>query len=461
MTTELTRELKITNPATEKPIATLACDTAQDLTRKFEQAKRAQETWSELPITQRIAAIKKFSELLEKHRDTLAHTLTQEVGKPLQQSINEINGARTRIAYFTEQSEKYLATETALDAPGKLEQIAYEPLGTVGIISAWNYPYLVGVNALIPALIAGNSVLYKPSEFSTLTGKEITRLLHEAGVPQDVMTCLTGDGTHGAALTKMKLDGIYFTGSAATGKRIRAAISDRFIASGFELGGKDPVYVCDDIDLAKVVPAIADGVFYNNGQSCCSVERIYVPESIYGEFLDRFVAEVKTYKMGNPLESGIYLGPVTRNAQLSVLAAQTNDAVSKGAKLLHGGKAPQQIGYYFEPTVLANVNHSMSVMTEESFGPIIGIQSVREDLEAVRLMNDTNYGLTAGVYTPDRARAERILKRVNAGSAYWNCCDRVSPYLPWSGRQDSGLGSTLSHIGIRAFSRPKAYHWIS
>jgi acyl-CoA reductase-like NAD-dependent aldehyde dehydrogenase len=455
--------LKVVNPATEEVIETLACDTEATLRDKFEKARKAQPQWAARTVDERVAILAKFSRLLESHREELARTLTLEVGKPLQQSVNEVNGARTRIAFFVENSAKYLATETVNSGPGKVEKIAYEPLGVIGAISAWNYPYLVGVNAIVPALIAGNAVLYKPSEFSTLTGLRIAGLLHEAGVPKDVFATLVGDGSQGAALTAMKVDGMYFTGSVGTGRRIRQAIADRFIPSGFELGGKDPVYICEDANLEKVVPAVADGVFYNNGQSCCSVERIYVPKAIFEPFLERFVAEVKSYKLGSPLEAGTYLGPLTRDAQRAVLKSQTDDAVRRGAKLLTGGK-PTAVGgrgYYFEPTVLTNVSHEMAVMRDESFGPIIGIQSVGDDEEAVKLMNDTSYGLTAGVYTPDQKRAERLLAQVNAGSAYWNACDRVSPYLPWSGRNDSGVGSTLSHLGIRAFTRPKGYHLIS
>lgn len=455
------KQLKIVSPATESVIETLTCDDERSILDKLTKARAAQTAWADRAVAERVGMIAKFSQLLEAKRDELAKILTSEVGKPLQQSVNEINGARTRIAFFVEQSEKYLATETVRTLPNGVEKLAYEPLGTIGVISAWNYPYLVGVNAFIPGLIAGNAILYKPSEFSTLTGLRIAELLHEAGVPKDVFAPIVGDGTQGAELTRLELDGYFFTGSVGTGRRIRDAVSDRFVATGFELGGKDPVYVCEDVDLKKVVPAVADGAFYNNGQSCCSVERIYVPEKIYDQFVDLFVQEVKGYKMGDPMEQGVYLGALTRKPQLEVLEAQIKDAVEKGAKILTGGKRVSGKGYYFEPTVLSNVDHTMAVMRDESFGPVIGIQKVKNDDEAIALMNDTTYGLTAGVYTPDQKRAEKLLAKVNAGSAYWNCCDRLSPYLPWSGRNDSGLGTTLSHLGIRSFTRPKAYHLIS
>jgi acyl-CoA reductase-like NAD-dependent aldehyde dehydrogenase len=225
-----------------------------------------------------------------------------------------------------------------------------------------------------------------------------------------------------------------------------------------ELGGKDPVYVCEDVDLPIAAASTADGAFYNNGQSCCSIERLYIHERIYDAFVREFVAVVRQFKIGDPRRDDTYIGPLTRPAQLDVLEAQVRDAVSKGARVLVGGKRRAGRIAVFEPTVLVDVDHRMAVMREESFGPIIGLMRVRDDEEAVEQMNDTPYGLTAGVYSTDEARARRILARVHSGSAYWNCCDRVSPRLPWSGVGHSGIGVTLSREGIRTFTRPKAWH---
>jgi acyl-CoA reductase-like NAD-dependent aldehyde dehydrogenase len=325
-------------------------------------------------------------------------------------------------------------------------------------ISAWNYPYFVGANVFVPALATGNAVLYKPSEFATLTGLEIGNLLHASGVPQDVFQVIVGAGNAGAALLAQPLDGVFFTGSYATGARIAQTIGPRMIKLQLELGGKDPVYVCDDVDVAAAAAGTADGAMYNTGQSCCSVERIYVHEKIHDAFVAAFVNEVKGFRIGDPTGDDTYIGPLTRAPQLDVLADQVSDAKAKGAKLLLGGARIDQPGNWFEPTVFTNVNHSMKLMRDESFGPVIGIQKVATDEEAVRLMNDTEYGLTAAVYTKDRARAERLLARLNAGSVYWNCCDRVSPRLPWSGVGHSGIGLTLSTYGIETFTRPKAWH---
>jgi acyl-CoA reductase-like NAD-dependent aldehyde dehydrogenase len=348
--------------------------------------------------------------------------------------------------------------ETVYDEGGMMERIEHVPLGVVGNISAWNYPWFVGCNVIVPALLTGNAVLYKPSEFATLTGLEIARLLHEAGVPREVFVPLVGAGAVGAALLEQKIDGLFFTGSHATGLRIAQALSARFIKLQLELGGKDPTYVCDDADPKAAAESLADGAMYNTGQSCCAVERIYVHEKIHDAFLAHFVETVKGFKVGDPMSEDSYIGPITRAQQLDVLDAQVADAEAKGGLLHTGGHRLPGPGNWYAPTVFSCVDPTMELMREESFGPIIGIQKVSGDEEAVRLMNDTRYGLTAGVYTPEAARAERLLAQVKVGSLYWNCCDRVSPRLPWSGCGDSGMGLTLSSYGIETFTRPRAWH---
>ncbi|MBA2412006.1 MAG: aldehyde dehydrogenase family protein, partial [Burkholderiaceae bacterium] len=341
---------------------------------------------------------------------------------------------------------------------GMRERISHEPLGVIANVSAWNYPYFVGGNVFAPALLTGNAVLYKPSELAALTGLQIGKRLHESGVPTDVFSVVIGGGTAGAELIKQPVDGVFFTGSYATGQRIAREIGPRMVKLQLELGGKDPIYVREDVDVASAAASLADGAMYNAGQSCCSVERIYVQQTIYEDFVTAFVKEVEGFKIGAPASEATYIGPITRAPQIDVLEQQVADAVGKGAKLLLGGARLQQPGNWFPPTVLSHVNHSMEVMREESFGPIIGIQKVANDDEAVRLMNDTKYGLTAGVYTTDEQCANVILAQLRAGSVYWNCCDRVSPRLPWSGVGQSGIGLTLSTYGIETFTRPKAWH---
>jgi len=458
--------LTITNPATGKLITQVPTDDATSVATKVSRARAAQPSWAATPLGERKAAIQRFADHLVHNQRALAETLTSEVGKPIKQALGEIGAVGQRIAFFLDHVEQALAAQQVFDDANMREQITREPLGVIANISAWNYPYFVGSNVFIPALLTGNCVLYKPSEFATLTGLAITQALHAAGVPQDVFTCVVGAGEVGSALLLQPIDGVYFTGSYATGVKINQAAAPKLARVQLELGGKDPAYVCADADAHTSALGLADGAFYNTGQSCCSVERIYVHRDKYDAFMQSFVNEVKGFVIGDPMSDATYIGPLTRAQQLDVLRDQVKDALDKGATLLLGGSAiaggdpriPAGNGAYFEPTVLTNVNHTMKVMRDESFGPIIGIQRVDSDDEAITLMNDTEYGLTAAVYTPSRDTAERLLSKLNSGSVYWNCCDRVSPRLPWTGRKHSGIGSTLSLEGLRAFTQPKAWH---
>lgn len=449
------------NPATEEIIATLTVDSTESLEAKYNQLKSAQKQWANTPLQERIAALMRFKGLLLQEQPVLAATLTAETGKPLQQANNEIKGAVNRVEWLTENAASYLSDEIMRQNASFTEIIRYEPLGVIANISAWNYPYLVGVNVFVPALLAGNAVLYKPSEFAANTGLHIGRLLQEAGIPEAIFQVAIGGGDIGKEMLKLPFDGYFFTGSYQTGKYIYEQVAAKMVSCQLELGGKDPIYITDDIKEVKAVAeATADGAFYNNGQSCCSVERIYVHEKVYDEYLAAFLAQLKAWKLGDPTTEGVYFGAITRGAHLQVLEAQVADALAKGARLLTGGKVIEGKGYYFEPTVLVDVTHDMLVMREETFGPLIGIMKVKDDAEALALMEDTAYGLTAGVYADRKERALPLLKQLNVGSGYWNCCDRVSPALPWSGRQHSGIGATLSHQGIRAFTKPKGLHLV-
>ena len=453
-------KLRVVNPADGSLVATLAADDAKTVKAKYARARAAQPAWARTPLKKRLAAIERFRDLVVAQAESLARVLTSEVGKPISQARNELKGVIPRIDFFLAETARTLKTQkVSAEKDGSMEErISHEPLGVIANISAWNYPWFVGSNVFVPALLAGNTVLYKPSEFASLTGSEIARLLHEAGIPGDAFIAIVGAGDAGAALLKQPVDGVFFTGSVGTGKKIAQAVAGRMIKLQLELGGKDPVYVCEDVDIAKAAAGIADGAFYNTGQSCCSVERIYVNQKVFKPFVDAFVAEVKGYRRGDPADEKTYIGPLTRAPQVKTLEAQVKDARRKGAKVLAGGERIKGKGNWFAPTVLVEVDHSMAVMREESFGPVIGLMPVKDDGEAVKLMNDTEYGLTAGVYTPDRKRAEKILAQVASGSVYWNCCDRVSPRLPWSGVGDSGIGLTLSTYGIETFTRPKAWH---
>lgn len=408
----------------------------------LDELKHGQKAWARRDLEERILAVSRFSDLLEENNGALAKTLSDEVGKPLNEAVNEVNGARSRIGFFLTQSRQYLTD----DAVRTGERIRYEPLGVVANISAWNYPYLVGVNVIVPALIAGNAVLYKPSEYATAVGRDIERILLEAGIPDNCFRCVEGGPSVGEEILELDCDGYFFTGSVKTGKLIAEKVATKLVPLGLELGGKDPIYVTDDVeDLDAAAESCVDGCFYNNGQSCCAIERLYVHQDVYEDFLVAFLKH--TAKLGDRAR-------LTLPEQVDFILGQIEDAKEKGAQVVAGGTAEDKL----MPTVLVDVNHDMDLMREESFGPIIGIQKVSGDEEAFRLMDDTEFGLTAGVYCADRERARGILDKLDVGTAYINCCDRVSPYLPWSGRRNSGLGSTLSYLGIRAFTQPKAYH---
>jgi acyl-CoA reductase-like NAD-dependent aldehyde dehydrogenase len=453
--------MRVVNPATDELLRELAEDDSSTIRDKLARARVAQRDWVRRPFSERAAILARFGEITASRRDELARTLTLEVGKPIAQSRRELDGLQARITFFLEHTERELAEQRLASAEqgGTEELVRHEPLGVVANVSAWNYPYFVGSNVFVPALLTGSSVLYKPSEYASLTGLEIERALAEAGVPSGVFQCLLGGGAIGAELVEQAVDGVFFTGSLETGRKIAAAVAPRMIPLGLELGGKDPAYVADDVDVAGAAAAVADGAFYNAGQSCCAVERVYVHERIWQPFVEAFVDCVRGFSLGDPLDEATYVGALARrDAQLGLLSEQVDDALGKGARLLAGGRRAERAGWFFEPTVLVDVDHSMRVMREESFGPIIGLMQVASDERALELMADTEYGLTAAVYSGARSRAERILSALDVGSAYWNCCDRVSPRLPWSGRHCSGIGCTLGTAGIRAFLKPKAWH---
>ena len=320
--------MNIINPSTNEIITHVETDTLETIAYKLSELRIGQKTWAALLLTERITIIQKFASLLQTHLQSCAEILSSEVGKPVQQAINEVNGACARIEWLTNNAVKYLSEEWMVETGATTEKIVYEPLGVVGNISAWNYPYLVGTNVFIPALLAGNAVIYKPSELATLTGLQIEKYLLEAGVPKNVFQLAIGAKEVGTILLESNLDGYFFTGSYQTGKYIYEQVSKKMKPCGLELGGKDPLYVTEDVlDIKTIAVNTADGAFYNNGQSCCSVERIYIHEKVYDEYVAAFVEEVKTYKIGAPNEPGVYIGALTRKNQPAFLAAQVQDAI--------------------------------------------------------------------------------------------------------------------------------------
>ncbi len=446
------------NPATLEALPEVAEDTAGTVAEKAAKARAAQPGWARTPYATRRDAVARFKELLIRDRDRLAKTLSEEMGKPLKQAKNELDATPGRIDFFSATPSRCSRTRWSPRAAPKSafagSRSGSSPTSRRGTTRTSWAPTCSSRPCSPVTRCSINRVNSWP-----LTGQALGELWREAGVPSDVFQVVQGGGAIGGELLKAPIDAVFFTGSYATGRRIAEAVAGRLIKVQLELGGKDPAYVLDDADPATSAESLADGAFYNTGQSCCAVERVYVHERVAGPFIEKFVETVRSFKAGSPLDEGTYIGPLAREAQLAVLEEQVRDAVEKGAWVVVGGKRAAGKGHYFEPTVLTGVDGTMKVMRDESFGPIIGIQVVKSDEEALAAMNDTEYGLTAGVYGKSRERAETILRGVQSGTAYFNCCDRVSPRLPWTGRRHSGIGSTLSTHGIRSFVQPKAWHW--
>jgi acyl-CoA reductase-like NAD-dependent aldehyde dehydrogenase len=449
--------LKISNPFNKEILKELQEDTKRTLIEKHSLLLKGHEVWSETPIANRVKVISKYAELLKENHQELGKTLSLETGKPINEATGEVLGAVKKLKFFIEDAAQYLEPKSQ-NQDGDVEEIlGFDSLGVVCNISAWNYPYLIGINTYIPALLCGNSVFYKPSEFSTLTGIHMAELLIKAGLPENVFQLAIGGKEVGAELLQMDLKGYYFTGSYPTGKYIAEQIAGKMVPMTLELGGKDPAYVLDDVASIKdSAESVMWGAFYNSGQSCCSVERIYVHEKIYDEFVSCFVECTKQLVMGDPADKNTQMGALTRSSHIVFLENLLKDAVAKGAKIECGGERTDS---NFLPTVLTNVTHEMDCMVEETFGPIIGIQKVSNDEEALALMNDTKFGLTASVFSSNEERAKKLMNKLHAGNVYFNCSDRVSGYLPWNGRGQSGNGSSLSYLGLYPYCNPKGFHF--
>jgi acyl-CoA reductase-like NAD-dependent aldehyde dehydrogenase/uncharacterized protein YceH (UPF0502 family) len=454
------RSLEVHNPATGEHLRSVAITDEREVEQKVERARRAQPAWAARSYPERAALVRAFRDLLEAEIEECARTTTREMGKPITQSRAEVRAVRQRIDWNLDHVGDVIAprdvTPTTQDGVG--ERVTYEPVGLVAHVSAWNYPYFVGLNTIVPALLVGNAVLYKPSEHATLTGLRLVDLMHRAGVPVDVVQTVVGGGAAGAALVAADVDMVCFTGSYPTGRAVARAVADRFIRLQLELGGKDGAYVCDDVDVDATAFAAAEGAFYNGGQSCAAIERMYVHEAVYDRFVDALGEVVGAYRVADPEDEQTDVGPLARAEQLDVIEGQIADALGKGAKVLVGGRRIDRPGSWFEPTVLVDVDPHMRIMRDETFGPVIGVQRVRDDAHAAACLDDTEFGLGAAVFTRDRARAERILGALDVGNAYWNRSDRSSVHLPWSGRRHSGIGVSMSESGIRALVREKAWH---
>ena len=425
-------------------------------------SREAQSAWAQVPLNERCAAVLRFLDAMLSLNQEIVPELAQQMGRPVRFG-GEFRGFEERVRYMVAIAEDSLKPVMPADPkPGFRRMIKRTPVGIVLVIAPWTYPYLTAVNTIAPALIAGNSVILKHASQTILVGERFEQAMKAAGLPKGLFANIVlGHEQTTKLLASGCVNHVNFTGSVAGGKAIERAAAGTFTTMGLELGGKDPAYVRADVNLEHAIENLVDGAFYNSGQCCCGIERIYVDASVHDRFVDGFASLTRKYVLGNPMDEATTLGPMAHTRFADVVRHQTTEALAKGARALIDATifAENREGTpYLAPQVLTQVDHSMSVMMEESFGPVVGIMKVQSDEEAIRLMNDSPYGLTAGIWTSDVEAAERIGDRIDTGTVFMNRCDYLDPALAWTGVKDTGRGASLSPIGYEMLTRPKSYH---
>jgi acyl-CoA reductase-like NAD-dependent aldehyde dehydrogenase len=422
---------------------------------------KAQKDWANLVVSERVKLLKNFVDDFLSRGDVIGEELSRQIGRPISQAAGELNGFKERADYMLSIAEKKLANINVTKDDNFKSFIKRRPLGIVFVIAPWNYPYLVAVNSIIPAMAAGNSVILKHSAQTPLCAEQLFQSAKKT-LPKDVFNYLHLNHEGGLKVVSDKrINFVSFTGSVKAGYDVQRATHTKFIDMALELGGKDPAYARHDCDLEKTVENLVDGSFFNSGQSCCGIERIYVDEKIYNNFIELFASKAYGYKLGNPLEKETNLGPVVKLSAANFIHKQMEDAINKGAKKIideNKFNFPKEHKNYMVPQVLTNVDHNMGFMTEETFGPCVGIMKVKDENEAIKLMNDSPYGLTASVWTKDIEIAEKIGSQVQTGTFFMNRCDYLDPALSWTGVKETGKGCSLSEIAYEKLTAPKSFH---
>mgnify|MGYP001820743665 CR=1 FL=1 len=458
----MTRTFQTISPVDGSVVAERAFADSSQIERALSRSTEAFQDWKRTPLEQRQALVQRFFELAVRDVDAIAQELTMQIGRPIRDGAGEARGWLERGHKMLELSRDALADTAPSPREGFTRFIRREPLGTVLTLAPWNYPWLTTVNSLVPALLAGNTVLLKHSEQTPLVAERMLAAAVEAGVPDAVFQVLHLSHEQVAQIIgDRRVAFVAFTGSVEGGHAVQAALAERFAGASLELGGKDGAYVCSDADVDACAAALSEGAFYNAGQSCCGIERIYVQREVFAPFIDAFAAATQQLVLGDPREPQTTLGPVVRKRNAQAILAQLEQAVAAGARPIIDPKHFPEAGRgapYLQPQALVDVDHDMTVMREETFGPVVGIMPVSGDEEADRLMNDSRYGLTASVWTADLERALRLGEQVDVGTWFMNRCDYLDPELAWVGVKDSGRGCSLSALGFAQLSRPKSFH---
>ena len=436
---------------------------SQEIEKALEVSKKIFHYWKQTPLKERKEILTKFVDSFLSNNKEIEEELCRQMGRPINQCGGEMNGFEERARYMIEKSEHALERVISKKNDEFDNFISKDPLGTIFIIAPWNYPYNTSVNSIVPSLLSGNTVILKHSSQTPLCAEQLFKASKASGLPEGVFQFLHLDHkSTSRIISDERIDHVLFTGSVSGGKQVKKAIGERFINAGLELGGKDPAYVRKDCNLQHAIENLADGSFYNSGQSCCGIERIYVDGEIYDDFIDGIKNFTEKYILDDPLNPQTNLGPVVKLSAAQSIRSQVKEAISNGARDIiekSNFKISEESNCYVSPSVLINVDHTMNFMMEETFGPTVGIMKVKNEDQAVDLMNDSPYGLTACIWTSDKEFAEKFGPRINTGTFFMNRCDYLDPGLAWTGVKDTGIGVTLSVLGFDHVTRAKSYHY--
>lgn len=453
--------LKVKSPFTQQTVGEYPMDTLESVKNKFLQLEKAQKSWRQVPLKTRIEAVQSALKYFTENKEAVARDISNQMGRPISQAPGEVGGLLERANYLCSIAEENLKDLPLPEKTGFERAIRREPLGVIFVISAWNYPLLVTINSVVPALLAGNTVLLKHSSQTPAIGAHFQKAFSSMfGHSHLLEQIIVDHATTGKIIEDLDVAHVVFTGSVSGGEQILKHTSKKFMQPQLELGGKDGAYVAEDADVANAAATLVDGAMFNSGQSCCGIERAYVHKSVYNEFIEQCKKVIADYKMGDPLDTTTNLGPLVSEKAVKYAEKQVKDAVAGGAKVLAGGHSKKiGEGWFFEPTLVTDIKQNMEIMQEENFAPVLPVLPVSSLEEAISLVNDSRYGLTSAIFTKDMEKAKKFAAEANTGTVFMNRCDYLDPALPWTGVKNSGCGSALSHLGFLSVTRAKALHF--